>query len=87
MKYSVVWTDDAAADFLELWVSSSDQAAVTAAARVIDQVLENEPLHERHEVVRGFGTVIRAPVGVDFWLDEGSRKVVVTTAWPVREVE
>jgi hypothetical protein len=87
MKYTVVWTDDATADFMEIWASSIDKAAVTAAARFVDQVLEREPLREKHEVVGRFGTVIRMPLGVDFWLDEDNQRVFVTAAWPASEGE
>jgi len=87
MKYTVVWTDDATADFMEIWASSIDKAAVTAAARFVDQVLESQPLHEKHEVVGGFGTLISELVGVDFWLDEDNLRVFVMAAWPVSEGE
>ena len=87
MKYIVAWTDNAMSDFMEIWSSSSDRATVTAAAREVDQILEREPLHERHEVIRGFGTVIHSPLGVDFWVDDTTRRVFVTAAWPIREGE
>jgi len=87
MKHIVAWTDNAMSDFMEIWTSSMDRPAVTAAARYLDQILEVEPLHERHEVVRGFGTAIHAPLGVDFWVDDVARRVFVTAAWPVSEDE
>ena len=85
MRYSVGWTEDAAADLWELWSSPAERAAVTAAALLIDQLLEQNPLDERHEVVNGLGTAIRAPIGVDFSVDVPGRRVLVTAAWPVSE--
>jgi hypothetical protein len=81
MGFSVEWSDGAAADFMELWASSPDKAALTAAARAVDRLLEQEPLHERHEVVQGFGIVVCPPLGVDFWIDQANQKVFVTAAW------
>jgi len=85
MKYRVVWTADATSDILELWTSSSDKAAVSAAARLIDRVLEQQPLNEKHEVIDGFGTAVRVPVGVDFRVDNGNRVVFVLAAWQITD--
>jgi plasmid stabilization system protein ParE len=83
MNYRVVWTADATSDILELWTSSSDKAAVSAAARLIDRVLEQYPLDEKHEVIGGFGTAVRVPVGVDYRIDNDKRLVFVLAAWPI----
>jgi hypothetical protein len=85
MSYRVVWTADATSDILELWTSSSDKAAVSAAARLIDRVLEQQPLNEKHEVTGGFGTAVRVPVGVDFWVDNDNRVVFVLAAWQITD--
>jgi hypothetical protein len=87
MGFTVTWTEEAMADFMEIWTSSSDKAALTAAARYVDQLLQREPFHQRYEVIRGSGVVVHAPLAVDFWLDEANRNVYVTAAWPFSEVE
>lgn len=87
MRYSVVWTEDSAADLWELWSSPSEREAVTVAVRLINQILEHNPLSERHEVINSMGTAIRGSLGVDFWVDEIMRTVFVTAAWPVSEGE
>ena len=87
MGYTVTWTDNAMSHFMEIWASAIDKAAVAAAARFVDQILEREPSHPRHEVVRGVGAVVQAAIGVDFWLGEANRRVSVTAAWPFSEVE
>lgn len=85
MKYSVEWTDDAMADLWELWSSPSEHSYVSEASRTIEQLLEQNPLDERHEVVNGKGIVIRGPLGVDFLVDDARRVVHVTAAWSVSE--
>jgi len=87
MNYTVKWTDDASADLWEIWSSPEKRAAVTAAAQFLARLLEANPRHDKYEVVSGFGIAIHEQLGVDFWIDEGNRRVYVTAAWPVREDE
>jgi plasmid stabilization system protein ParE len=81
MTYSVAWTPDATADLMELWVSVADKEAVSAATQIIETILKVNPLHERHEVVQGYGTALHGPIGVDFRVDPVRELVVVTTVW------
>jgi hypothetical protein len=85
MKYTIVWTDKATNELAEIWLQSANRSAVTDATNTLDRVLADNPLSDRHEVFRGFGTAIRVPVGVDFGVDARNRLVIVISAWQVFE--
>lgn len=86
MKFTVAWTPKATAELAELWLSASDKQAMTESARLLDRRLADKPLDERHEIVRGRGTAVRVPLGVDFQIDVAKQIVVVTGAWFAAEV-
>jgi hypothetical protein len=85
MRYTVVWTKRATMGLAELWLAADDKASVTAATNLIDRHLAEQPLDQRHEVVRGFGTAVRVPLGVDFVVDVRDGLVTITGVWAVLE--
>jgi hypothetical protein len=58
---------------------------VTAASGIIDRSLGENPLAQRFELMRGNGTAIHVPLGVDFRVDVANRIVTITSAWLVEE--
>jgi hypothetical protein len=87
MNYTVKWTDDASADFWELWSLPAKRAALTAAAQSVGQLLETNPRQDKYEVVDGFGIAIHHQLGVNFSIDEVHRCVYITAAWLASEDE
>lgn len=69
MKYTLVGTDKATNELAEIWLQSAHRKAVTEATNLLDRVLRDDPLSDRHEIMHGFGTAIRVPVGVDLGVD------------------
>jgi len=62
-------------------VNAANKEAVSAASHFIESILKQHPLHERHEVVHGYGTAVHGPIGVDYRVDSVRKLVVVTTVW------
>jgi hypothetical protein len=81
MNYSVVWTSEAIEDFLELWLTSAEKAALTHDAERIGEDLAKEPLAEKHEVFRRRGIAMHGRLGVEFRIGKGSNVVAVMAAW------
>jgi len=81
MTFRVVWTDKATQELAEIWLNAADREAVNAAAALIDRVLKVHPLDDRHEIVNGFGTALRVPVGIDFGVDPENQLVIVVAVW------
>lgn len=82
MKDTVTWTPAALAQLAELWVEAVDQQKCTDAANELEEALRNSPLSERHEIVNGFGTAVRPPLGIDFLVKSGDRTISVFAVWP-----
>jgi hypothetical protein len=81
----VKWTERALNDLAQLRLDADDRAAVAAAFNEIDKFLSVDPHDPRLEVVSNLGTVLRGPLGVDFWISDESSEVTVEAAWKLIE--
>ncbi len=81
MKYSVVWAGTAERDLTEIWLSSTDRQKVTAAARLIDVMLELVP--EDVGESRDFNQrlVFASPLAALYIVDQDDISVRVLRVW------
>ncbi len=81
MAYHVIWTESALSDLALIWMDAENRNTVSEASEAIDQLLAENPRHARLEVVLNQGTMMRGPIGVDFWISDEQNKVTVFAAW------
>jgi plasmid stabilization system protein ParE len=87
MNFSVDWLPEAEDQLTALWTAASDRAAVTAAARRIDQMLGHDPSNAGESRDRSERLLFVPPLGVLFRIDEPARLVRVTSVgWSGRPV-
>lgn len=77
MGYTVVWTKSAQSELAELWLNSSDRAAVTAAANVIDQTLRVDASAMGIAISEGLRALFAPPIRVLFAVRDADRIVEV----------
>lgn len=81
MKWTVLWHDDAENGLANLWVTSSDKGAITAAANIIDYRLRRDPLGVGESRADDDRVLFEDPLGVLYVVDSGDRKVTVLRVW------
>jgi hypothetical protein len=83
MKYTVLWTPNAEDRLAIIWMSATDQNAISFAANTIDGLLTLDP-DSLGEFV--FDTVRRLslpPLGADVEVIEADRIVYVLSVWTI----
>lgn len=85
MLYTIRWTPRALDDLAKLWLSAENRSAVAEASNEIDEFLSVDPHDPSLEVISNVGTIMRGPIGVDFWVDEDRKRVTVYAAWKAIE--
>jgi len=77
IRYTVVWHDDAQNLLAEVWLNSSDRAAVTAAAHVVDSHLASDSESKGIPVEGDLRELIVPPLRVWFSVREPDRLVKI----------
>jgi hypothetical protein len=77
MRWSVTWLPAAEAALADIWMNTSDRAAVTAAADRIDDALERGPLGAGESRVHNTRILIDLPLGVYYEVDITRHEVEV----------
>lgn len=85
MNYRVDWTDEAEQKLAAQWMASNDRAAVTAAARRIEQRLGLDPLTQG-EARNDFDVRILfdGPLGVVYRVEVITKVVIIVSVGPSR---
>lgn len=85
MNYRVDWTEEAEQKLAAAWIESEDRAAITSAARRIEQRLGLNPLTSG-EARDDFDVRILfdGPLGVVYRVDVFARVVVIVSVGPSR---
>ena len=65
-RYTVVWPQSSLDELAEIWLKSSDRAAVTSAAHQIDQALAEDPGRKGLEVSEGLRALYVEPLRILF---------------------
>lgn len=76
-RYTVVWDSDAIDELAMLWMTSSDQQSVKAAADKIDALLSNDPGDKGQAETESLRTLTAKPLGVLFSIRDLDRLVRV----------
>jgi len=85
MSFHVTWTERALDDLAQLWLDAEDRDSLALASNEIDEFLSANPHDPTLEVVSNQGTIMRGPLGVDFWISEERNRVTVFAAWKAIE--
>lgn len=78
MNFTVDWDAPSRANLAEVWLDSSDQAAVTRAAAAVDQVLALDPLGLGEYLSEGLWRLRVPPPVAHYTIDLARRRVEVT---------
>jgi hypothetical protein len=83
LKYVVRWQPDALNDLATVWLSasSSDRAAITAAALEIERTLRFDAESKGESRSEAWRIVFSTPLAVRFEADPGTREVQIIHAW------
>ena len=81
MRFTVFWSRGSQAELAREWTESSDRAALTAAAALIDRVLSQDPLDCGEARDEDFRIMFADPLGVEFHVNEPDRRVIVISVW------
>jgi hypothetical protein len=81
MKYTVVYLASAEQQLAELWLKSTDSAAVTRAADKIDQLLKDNPLSVGESRVSTLRIIFEEPLAAIYDVREADFVVKVWSLW------
>jgi len=81
MTFTVVWKPRQKRHLAEIWISSSDRAAVTRAADEIDRRLRLLPLEEGESREGEFRLLLIDPLGCKYQVLEDDRIVKIVRIW------
>lgn len=85
MNYRVDWTEEAERGLAAEWVAAADRAAVTAAARRLEQRLGYDPFglgEAREDFDKRI--VFDGPIGMVYQVRVPAREVVIVSVGPAR---
>jgi hypothetical protein len=81
MKYTVVWLPDVMNELARLWLDATDREAVSLATARIDGLLAAAPHDYGESRQHPMRVLLCHPLGVEYKIDEGDRKVLVSAVW------
>jgi mRNA-degrading endonuclease RelE of RelBE toxin-antitoxin system len=81
MNYSVLWTPDAEARLVDLWLEADSRGAITAATNRIDADLGARPFDIGESREHNRRIHLMPPLGVIYRIDSNQRIVHVLTVW------
>jgi hypothetical protein len=81
MKYTVIWKPAAERQLTQLWLASGDRAAVTLAARQLDQTLQIDPEDVGESRDSGRRITFESPLGCTFSVHPVDMLVRVLRVW------
>ena len=82
MYYEVIWTRAAENDLAAIWLATLDQAAMTAVAARLEELLADRPLRLGNARTSSVHRVAYlAPLGVEFQVIEDDKRVIVQAAF------
>lgn len=81
--YRVVWSQRAVNDLAGIWTQADPalRQAVTRAAHIVDQVLQDDPLDSGESREGQLRVMFAPPLGVQFQVDPDSQMVLVVHIW------
>jgi hypothetical protein len=82
MTFFVTWLPGALARLADIWMASTDRAAVTAASHRLDQRLAADPVNEGESRGGTDRIAFEAPLQILFRVDAANRTVHVTAVGP-----
>lgn len=77
MRYSVVWSQDADDDLLNIWLSAANRGAITAAQSRIDSELAIHPLRNADHLAEGLYRLELSPLCVVFEVSDADALIRV----------
>ena len=80
MRFTVSWHPLAEDELADIWLRSSDRAALTQAANYIDHVLATDPLSQGEEFY-GDRLLVALPLAVTYTVSEADRSVQILQVW------
>lgn len=84
MSYTVIWRREALDELAVAWMMAADRDAVTVATAQIDRLLRASPLDQGESRDDDTRVLFIRPLGVEYEVEEGDRKVFVNSAWRIR---
>lgn len=84
MKYTVIWRPETLNQLIEFWLEATDRETVSAATARIDCVLRADPESQGESREENTRVLLVEPLGVEYEVDVGDRKVQVNTVWLIR---
>jgi hypothetical protein len=81
MKYTVSWSKESQSRLAELWMESSHQADLAAAADEIDRILAIRPLAVGESRTGNSRILFQPPLGVLYEVSDDDRAVRVWSVW------
>lgn len=77
MNFDVKWKPDAEDELAQIWVSTSDQSAVTRAANEIERILGRDPLGVGESRDGNARVYFHPPLVVDYRVSQSRRRVAI----------
>jgi phosphoenolpyruvate carboxylase len=81
VSYQVGWKEEALQELAAIWITASDQKAVSVATDEIDVVLELFPNSAGRSVFDTVREYTNSPLVVEFEVDDLKRTVTVISVW------
>jgi hypothetical protein len=85
-RFTAVWSPNIIAALADIWLNSSDRAAVTLAAAEIERLLRDDPMLHGVPVKEGLWGLSKPPLRVLFTINEADRLVEVVLVKAVKEL-
>lgn len=84
MKFTVLWQARAEEALADIWMRSTDRAAITRAAKSIDDDLRNHPFEVGESRGGAERITFSGPIGAAYSISEEDSIVRVLRVWLVR---
>jgi plasmid stabilization system protein ParE len=81
MNFTVEWSPSALSDLADIWNNAADQAAVTAAANAIDDLLGRDPVHQGESRAGNTRILSVVPLAVFYDVEVTNHQVTVWDVW------
>lgn len=82
MTYTVTWLPEVEQLLAEWWVDNPAlRNSITSAADTIDKLLQRAPYDSGVHSFDNVYSLAVVPLGVDYEIDDGDRKVIVLSVW------
>jgi plasmid stabilization system protein ParE len=81
VSHTVLWTPRAEGRLATIWLHARDREAISSAAKMIDDLLRDDPLAQGESRFANVRVMFARPLGVEYEVVEDTKRVIVLNVW------